>query len=220
MKSPDLDPELSESLLSALSEWDQSQTIAFSHDFMRLGDESALAAYDALGLSNPVVQQLLADRYLSPAPDLEFLASLPEGTLGHAFQEYFTGKGLDTNMLRESAFIDAHKRRGEDVGYVAERGWQLHDIFHVLTGWDTSPLGEIKVVSFTVAQTPAPYPALTMAMRPLQAALYKPDLFPVLLDAITEGWSLGRRTSCLIGVHWEDFWDCPLDELRAKYGLL
>jgi len=42
----------------------------------------------------------------------------------------------------------------------------------------------------------------------------------VLLDAITEGWSLGRSTPCLIGVHWEDFWDRPLDELRAEYGLL
>ena len=219
MKSPELDSELVRSLLSALSDWEQSETIAFSHDFMRLGDEEALASYDAMGLANPVIKGMLRDRYLSPEPDLDYLASLPEGTLGHGFHALLKAKGLDPNMLRESAFIEAHKKRGDEVGYVAERGWQLHDLYHVLTGWDTSPIGEVKVVSFTVAQTPAPYPALTMTMRPLQAALYKPELLPILFDAISEGWTLGRRTPTLIDVHWEDHWERPLAEIQKEYGL-
>ena len=102
---------------------------------------------------------------------------------------------------------------------VAERGYQLHDLFHVLTGYDTSPLGEIRVVSFTVAQTPAPYPALTIAMRLLQSSLYRPELLPVLLDATAEGWALGRRAKPLISVHWEEHWERPLEELRAEYDL-
>jgi ubiquinone biosynthesis protein COQ4 len=220
MKSPELDPELVLSLLSALANWEQSETIAFSHDFMRLGDKEALASYDNLALANPVVQEMLEHRYLSPEPDLEYLASLPEETLGNQFEAMLRSKGLDANMLRESAFIDAHRKRGEDVGYVAERGWQLHDLYHVLTGWDTSPIGEVKVVSFTVAQTPAPYPALTMTMRPLQAALYKPELLPILFDAISEGWTLGRRTPPLINIHWEDFWERPLAEIQKELGLV
>ena len=122
-------------------------------------------------------------------------------------------------LLRESAFIEAHKKQGEDAGYLAERGFQLHDMVHVLTGFDTSPLGEVRVVSFTVAQTPAPYPALIIASRPLQAALYKPQLLPPIMDAITEGWALGRRAKPLITVHWEDFWERPLAELRREYQL-
>ena len=109
MKSPELNPELVLSLLSALCDWEQSETIAFSHDFMRLGDEEALASYDALALANPVVQGMLDQRYLSPEPDLEYLASLPEDTLGHHFEAMLRSKGLDANMLRESAFIDAHR---------------------------------------------------------------------------------------------------------------
>ena len=144
---------------------------------------------------------------------------LPDDTLGREFERYFTAAGLDVDMVRESAFIEAHKRRGEDVGYVAERGYQLHDLFHVLTGYDTSPLGEIRVVSFTVAQTPAPYPALTIAMRLLQSSLYRPELLPHLLDATAEGWALGRRAKPLISVHWEDHWERPLMELRAEFDL-
>ena len=111
------------------------------------------------------------------------------------------------------------RSRGEDVGYLAERGFQLHDLFHVLTGYDTTPLGEVRVVSFTVAQTPAQYPAMIVATRPLQAALYKPELLPILMDCITEGWTLGRRAKPLMVVHWEEYWEKPLIEIQEEHGL-
>ena len=68
------------------------------------------------------------------------LAALPDGTLGKEFERYLTANDLDANLLRESAFIKAHHERGKDVGYLAERGFKLHDLFHVLTGFDTTPL--------------------------------------------------------------------------------
>jgi ubiquinone biosynthesis protein Coq4 len=148
------------------------------------------------------------------------LSALPDGTLGREFARYLTDNGLDANLLRESAFIEAHRKRGDDVGYLAERGFQLHDLFHVLTGFDTTPLGEVRVVSFTVAQTPAPYPAMIIASRPLQMVLYKPELLPPVMDAITEGWALGRRARPLMHVHWEEFWERPLAELREEHGLV
>jgi len=162
---------------------------------------------------------MLADRYLSPSPDVEALRNLPEGTLGRTFAHYLDDNELDANLLRESAFIPAHRARGEDVGHLAERGFQLHDLFHVLTGYDTTPLGEVRVVSFTVAQTPAPYPAMIIASRPLQMVLYQPELLPPVMDAITEGWALGRRAKCLLGVQWEDHWGDSLLELRQKFQL-
>ena len=219
MKSPELDPELSEGLLTSLAEWSPFATVPLAHLFMKLGDEDARRGYDEMVLTHPLAQQMLEERYLSPVPDLEALAALPEGSLGRAFETYMTENDLDPVLLRESAFIEAHKKQGEDAGYLAERGFQLHDMFHVLTGFDTSPLGEVRVVSFTVAQTPAPYPALIVASRPLQAALYKPQLLPPIMDAITEGWALGRRAKPLITVHWEDFWERPLAELRREYQL-
>ncbi|MCS5637479.1 MAG: Coq4 family protein [Myxococcota bacterium] len=162
---------------------------------------------------------MLEDRYLSPSPDVDDLLALPDGSLGREFARYLVDNELDANLLRESAFIDAHRSRGDDVGYLAERGFQLHDLFHVLTGYDTTPLGEVRVVSFTVAQTPAPYPAMIIATRPLQMVLYKPELLPVVMDAITEGWALGRRAKPLIAVHWEEYWERPLSDLRQAYDL-
>ena len=219
MRSPDLSPEMLEGLRETLADWDYRATVAFAHLFMKIGDADALDGYDAHTLASPVAQQMLEERYLSPAPDVDALMKLPEGTLGRAYAQYYVDNELDPSQLRESAFIEAHKKRGEDVGYLAHRGYQLHDLFHVLTGYDTTPLGEVRVVSFTVAQTMAPYPALIIGTRPLQAALYKPQLLPVLMDAISEGWTLGRKAKALLPVRWEEYFQRPLDELRREYDL-
>jgi ubiquinone biosynthesis protein Coq4 len=218
-KSPDLDPELVKSLLESLASWDPRASVPLALDYMRLGPSEALEGFDRVALANPVASEMLKQRYLSPTPDVAHLATLPDGTLGKEFERYLRENELDANLLRESAFIPAHGARGEDVGYQAERGFQLHDMFHVLTGYDTTPLGEVRVVSFTVAQTPAPYPAMIIASRPLQMVLYKPELLPPVMDAITEGWALGRRAKPLMGVRWEEHWEQPLAELRAEFDL-
>ena len=218
-KLPELHPELIESLLESLASWDPRASVPLALTYMRMGDKEALEGFDDLSLANPVAQQMLQDRYLSPTPDRRYLESLPDGSLGREFERYLKENDLDANLLRESAFIEAHRKRGEDVGYLAERGFQLHDLFHVLTGYDTTPLGEVRVVSFTVAQAPASYPAMIIASRPLQMVLYRPELLPALMDAITEGWALGRRAKPLMGVHWEEYWERPVAELREEYDL-
>ena len=219
MRSPDLSPEILDGLRETLADWDYRATVAFAHLFMEKGDPDAMKGFDEMALAHPMAEQMLADRYLGPTPDIAALEALPEGSLGRTFARHLVDNELDPAQLRESAFIEAHQRRGEDVGYLAERGFQLHDLYHVLTGYDTTPLGEVRVVSFTVAQTPAPYPALIIATRPLQAALYKPQLLPILMDAITEGWSLGRRAKPMMPVRWEEHLERPLAEIRAEYDL-
>jgi ubiquinone biosynthesis protein Coq4 len=219
MKSSDLHPELVRSLLESLASFDPRASVPLTLSYMEHGDPEALAGFDRMALASPAAEPMLADRFLSPMPDIDALARLPDGTLGKEFERYLSDNGLDANLLRESAFIPMHKARGEAVGYLAERGFQLHDLFHVLTGYDTTPLGEVRVVSFTTAQIPAPYPAMIIASRPLQIVLYKPELLPAVMDAITDGWALGRRAKSLIEVHWEDHWERPLSELRAEFRL-
>ena len=40
MKSPELDPELDESLLESLANWDPRASVPLALDYMRLGDEA------------------------------------------------------------------------------------------------------------------------------------------------------------------------------------
>ena len=217
--SPELSQELADALLLSLRRWRVDASVPLAHTLLKEAEHSTVKAYGDMALANPAASALLAERYLSPVPDMDELGALAPGTLGKEFAEHIEANGLDVNKLRESAFIDAHAKGGEDQGYLAERGFQLHDLFHVLTGYDTTPLGEVKVVSFTSAQIASPYPMMIMTTRPLQMALYDPNLLPYVMDAVTEGWHLGRVADQLIGVKWEEHWEKPLDDLRIAHKL-
>ncbi|MCC5950962.1 MAG: hypothetical protein JJU45_02585 [Acidimicrobiia bacterium] len=217
--SPELAPPLRDELFLSLRRWTVDGSVALTHEFLRTGDPHARASYIEIQEREPVAQRLLDERYLAPIPDMDTLRSLEEGTLGRAFATHIDDNGLDVAKLRESAFIEAHARDGEAQGYLAERGFQLHDLFHVLTGYDTGPLGEVGVVSFTAAQTMSPYPTFIMTTRPLQMALYEPELLPFVMDTVVEGWTRGRLADKLVGVRWEDHWDESLSELRARHKI-
>ena len=66
----------------------------------------------------------------------------------------------------------------------------------------------------------SPYPTFIMTTRPLQMALYEPELLPFVMDTVAEGWMRGRRADMLIGIRWEDHWAEPLEELRVRHGLV
>ena len=218
--SPELKPELIKALLESLVSWDPRASVPLTLTFMEHAETSTLDAFSRLMMSSPGADLMLSDRFLSHSPDIDMLQGCPSGSLGRAYWQYLEDNELDINLLRESDFIPAHKARGADEGHLAERGFQLHDLFHVLTGYDTTSLGEVKVVSFTVAQAPAPYPAMIIASRPLQMVLYQPELLPFVMDAITEGWMKGRKAEPLLPVHWEDHWHEPLNELQMRYNLI
>lgn len=218
--SPELSSAFRDELLLSIRRWTVDGSVPLTHEFLRSGDTHAREAYCRIQAENPIVQTLLKERYLAPIPDMAALRALDIGTLGRAFATHIDDNGLDVNKLRESAFIEAHARDGADQGFLAERGFQLHDLFHVLTGYDSSALGEVGVVSFTAAQTMSPYPTFIMTTRPLQMALYEPDLLPFVMDTVAEGWMRGRRADMLIGIRWEDHWAEPLEELRVRHGLV
>lgn len=64
-----------------------------------------------------------------PVVDLGVLRSLPPGTLGHAL--------VDTLNRHQLQPLTSGPRRK-----------QLHDVVHVVTGYDTDPLGEAEVQAF------------------------------------------------------------------------
>jgi ubiquinone biosynthesis protein COQ4 len=64
-----------------------------------------------------------------PIVEMDYLRSLPPGTLGHAWAEHLDANGL-------APFVSGPRRQ------------QLHDGIHVLTGYGTDPVGEAEVQAF------------------------------------------------------------------------
>ena len=156
------------------------------------------------------------DGHADPALSARYraLGNLPAGTLGRTFCEFY----------RDNGFVFA----GEPQG-LNERFASPHDSTHILSGYDTSPQGELLVSTFTAGMHPC---------EPMSG-----HILPVILS-----WHLGIELAKLPGEitgqldppkfwnAWErgsavrvdvfadawDFWKAaaqPLDALRTAYGV-
>ena len=143
--------------------------------------------------------------------DLDALAALPEGTLGHAYAKFLRSRGLSPEIFDGAPRGVANPR----LSYVMQRMRQTHDLWHVVTGCETDPAGEIALQAFTFAQIRAPGNALLVAAGVLRGAREKPGL---LRDVVTL-YRAGARARRLPSFAWEDHWATPVSEVRAMLGL-
>ena len=147
----------------------------------------------------------------SKSIDLDALAALPEGTLGHAYAHFLESRGLTP------AVFDNPPSEVSDpqMQYVVQRLRQTHDLWHVVTGHDTDPGSEVALQAFTFAQVRAPSSAILAAMGTLRALRQKPS---VARDVVTS-FASGARAKRLPVFPWEDHWATPLHEVRRLLGL-
>jgi ubiquinone biosynthesis protein COQ4 len=143
--------------------------------------------------------------------DLDALAALPEGTLGHAYARFLRSHGLTPEIFDgPPAGISDPVR-----SYVIQRMRQTHDLWHVVTGCETDPAGEVALQAFTFAQVRAPGSAILTVVGTLRAVRANPG---VLRDVITL-FRAGSRARRLPSFAWEDHWETPLSEVRRMLGL-
>jgi ubiquinone biosynthesis protein COQ4 len=143
--------------------------------------------------------------------DLDALAALPAGTLGHAYATFLRSRGLTPEIFDAPPAGISDPRRS----YVMQRMRQTHDLWHVVTGCQTDPVGELALQAFTFAQLRAPGNGLLAAAGTLRHLRHRPGL---LRDVIAL-YRAGTRARPLPLFAWEDHWATPLAEVRAMLGL-
>ena len=158
--------------------------------------------------------------------DLDAAGLLPEGTLGHAYNEWIVGNGLQASistdyrafhsMLAEAGMLDGMP---EVMQAAVLRGFQVHDFQHVLTGYNPTGRGEIALQAFCLAQIRFPYFGMWMSVVTSQMTFIDPTQIEPMMDSIADGWSHGRSTASLAFEPWESMLDEPLDGLRLRYNV-
>lgn len=176
-------------------------------DGLRKG-RAQMAAFEFTA-QDPAVQEIIRERYLKPVPDTEALRALPEGTLGRSYVDHLDAMGFDPDYYRK---IEVEN----DVDYVLMRIRQTHDIWHVVTGFDTHPLGEICVKACELAQTHRPLAGAICAGGLFRYLLRQPDQFNEYLESVAAGYRLGIKARPLLAMRWEDMWDRPVEDIRAE----
>ena len=87
--------------------------------------------------------------------DHEALRALPEGSVGRAYLAFVEGQGFTAEGLAEESrkTKDSSVDADHPYAWYARRLRDVHDLWHILTGYHRDALGEACVVAFSYAQT-------------------------------------------------------------------
>lgn len=151
--------------------------------------------------------------------DRERLRGLPKGTLGRAYLEFVEVEQLSVEGLSDAseAALAGRRRLEPARGRYRDRFRDMHDLWHVATGYGREALGEICLLAFTYSQTRQRgfgLVGLTWAIRE-QMLRWRT---PVLACAL-EGARLGRRACWLLAQDWERLLEEPLPTVRRTIGV-
>lgn len=165
-------------------------------------------------LADPRIQAFLADEPPALDVDLGQLRRMPAGSLGRSFARFLDARGLTVEPLRERSL--AASTPGERLRVHLERS---HDLWHVVTGFDTDVCGELGLQAFYSAQLPGAPPVAIISAGLLNGIIRDPADLSRRLAAISLGWRYGQAVAPLLGRDWATMLDRPLDEVRAELGV-
>ncbi|MBW4511778.1 MAG: hypothetical protein KME64_35540 [Scytonematopsis contorta HA4267-MV1] len=155
----------------------------------------------------------LNPKYITLPYDLEALNNLPGGTLGKMYANHM----IENNFNPE---FYLHHDISKPSLWLFDRANKTHDIWHVATGFDASPEGEIGLNSFYLAQRPAADYALINISGILSSLKSgNPQDIDKMTQAISAGYRQGKEANPLIGVKWEDIWDKQIHEIRKDLNI-
>ncbi|MFN0248509.1 MAG: Coq4 family protein [Kofleriaceae bacterium] len=157
---------------------------------------------------DPRGRRLFDERYTidSKTVNLDELLALPADTLGHAYATFLRSRGLTPEIF------DGAPEHVSDpkAAYVIQRMRQTHDLWHVVTGHETDPSGEIALQAFTFGQIRAPSTLVLSAAGTLNFRRLRPGLGRAVLTA----FKAGHAANPFVIFPWEDHWATPLAEVQ------
>ena len=198
----------------------------------------AVHAMDAMGLlfgrgdeqmvsqmhRSPLGRKLLEERHdiLARISDRDHLRGLPAGSLGREYCRFAEDNQLFPEQLA-SLVREARASSGgfvpdstPEAAYLHDRFRDLHDVWHVLTGYGTDMAGEWGIIAFQSRQVGYRSMAVMAFLNVLKNAI------PRRLDLLGIWWTGRRRGAAakfLLAEDWEALLPRPLLEVRRELGI-
>ncbi|UAJ11992.1 ubiquinone biosynthesis protein [Polymorphobacter megasporae] len=151
--------------------------------------------------------------------DRATLATYPAGSVAAHYLAFTEAGQISADGLAD---VSRQAARPEGIDLVHPVAWygrrirDTHDLWHILTGYDLTGLGEACLVAFSYAQTKALGWALIGTGAALRGARQPGHKFA---RAIWEGYRRGRSAAWLPGQDYEALLAEPLEAARARLGL-
>ena len=155
----------------------------------------------------------LAHRLMDDA----WLDTLAAGSVGAAYREFVRSERLSAEGLAKVSREGAGEiDNPHPYAWMGRRTRDVHDIWHILTGYGRDALGEASLVAFYYAQTKG----LGWAVIALGAASRsgRTGAYPYK-KAIWEGYRRGKAAAWLLGEDYERLLSEPLETARRRLGI-
>jgi ubiquinone biosynthesis protein COQ4 len=148
--------------------------------------------------------------------DDAWLDALPAGSVGAAYREFIRAERLSAEGLAEisregSTQID----EPHPYAWFGRRTRDVHDIWHILSGYGRDALGEACLVAFSYAQTGG----LGWALIAFGAASRARGSKYPYLKAIWQGYRRGRAARWLLGEDYDRLMAEPIDQARRRLNI-
>jgi ubiquinone biosynthesis protein COQ4 len=164
----------------------------------------------------PEGRRLLAERpeLSSRQVDYDHLRRLPTTTLGGAYARHLDDNGITAD------YQAAATRHVDDpaMAYLMRRFRQTHDVWHALLGIGITGHEEVLIHWFSYGQLRLPVSALIMLFGSLKHLALE-QRWTAMRRSTMEAYRAGRDAAPLLPVYWEDLWEEPLEDVRARYGV-
>lgn len=163
-------------------------------------------------------QAFLREELAHKLDDPVWLARFGPGTVGAAYREFREARGFTAESLADEARKVAPQVDAQHpVIWYSRRIRDIHDIWHVLTGYQTDALGEACVVAFSYAQTRN----LGFAFIGWGAAreIQREARSVPARRAVWQAYRNGRAARWLPALDYEALFEQPLEAARMRLNI-
>lgn len=151
--------------------------------------------------------------------DRAFLERQPAGSVGRAYLDFTTSENISAQGLIEESrkSIDDEIDLEHPYTWYGRRLRDVHDLWHVLTGYGRDALGEASLVAFSYAQTKSHgfgLIALAGALKLRQETPGQP-----MMRAVWQAYRNGAKAAWLPGEDYVRLLAEPLSAARARLNI-
>ncbi len=148
---------------------------------------------------------------------LDALKKLPANSLGQNLYDMWYTNNFDPEVLdRDDIGLSALPPA---LRYLNTRILQMHDVWHLVAGYETTALHEVAISAFQLAQFGHNYSAMFLASSLTISATRSPEGFALLMHVVCEAWQHGRETPNLMDIEWETCWEKSTRILREELAI-
>lgn len=154
---------------------------------------------------------------IPPLLDLDTLGDCSEATLGQTLYKMLVENGYDAEVLDRDAI--GLSQLPPASRYVNTRILQMHDVWHLVAGYQTTGLHEVAISAFQLAQFGHNYSAMFLGTVATMIQPNGTDGFNLMMTIYAESWRHGRDTPALMAIAFEEEWQNTITDIRERYQI-